>query len=149
MLYPNILPFSIFYVHLSWQFLHFGSSGWKFWILEDPFEKDPAFWYPQILSYQNLPLCLPILKISSVNLEWKKSFNFRFLILILIFNFQQYLFGEDPPLWYLQTLSKFTFFSCIYPKNITYLPWVVKIFDFWRTRLRRTPILVFPNFVML
>ena len=40
----------------------------------------------------------------------KKKFNFRFLILILVFSFQQYLLGKDPPLWYLQTLSKFTFF---------------------------------------
>ena len=55
----------------------------------------------------------------------KKSFNFRFLILILIFNFQQYLFGEDPPLWYLQTLSKFTFFFVFIQKiSLIYLEWL-------------------------
>ena len=35
---------------------------------------------PQILSYHNLPLYLLILKISCVNLEWLKSFNFGVLV---------------------------------------------------------------------
>ena len=59
------------------------------------------------LSNQNLSLYLPIIKILCVNLEWIKSFNFRVLF-----------WGGPCTL----VRPKFTFFICIYPKNITYLP---------------------------
>ena len=72
------------------------------------------------------PFMFAYLKNFECQSRVKKSFNFRFLILILIFNFQQYLFGEDPPLWYLQTLSKFIFFLFVFIQKIplTYLEWL-------------------------
>ena len=104
-------------------------------------KRTPSFWYPQFSSNFIFSSYLHILKISCVQHEWLKIWNFGGPV------------GGVPPILICPNFVKFyLFFMFLNPKNFMCLACVVRKFDFWRPHLRRTPILVLQivlNFMFL